>query len=70
MAIAATRMHRSLVDFASRSTDMYDIFHSFILRRIQVDVILAYMMLPKSLALQSPRPSGTPPHHFRSIGWS
>jgi hypothetical protein len=25
MTIAATRMHRSLVDFASRSTDVYDV---------------------------------------------
>lgn len=28
MAIAATRMHRSLVDYASRLTDVYDILFS------------------------------------------
>ena len=28
IAIAATRMHRCLVDFASRSTDMYDVLNS------------------------------------------
>jgi hypothetical protein len=27
MTIAATRMHRSLVDFASGSTEVYDILH-------------------------------------------
>ena len=29
MAIAATRMHRSLVDSASGSTDVYVVLHSF-----------------------------------------
>jgi hypothetical protein len=29
MIIAATRMHRSLVDFASGSTEMYDTLHFF-----------------------------------------
>ena len=28
MAIAATRMHRSLVDYAPKSTDVYDVLYS------------------------------------------
>ena len=33
LVIAATRMHRSLIDFAHRSPDVYDVFYDSILSR-------------------------------------
>jgi hypothetical protein len=47
MTIAATRMHRSLVDFASGSTEVYDILHflSFFFMLSVAYVVLGHMRI-------------------------
>lgn len=43
MSIVATRMHRSLIDFISESTEMFDILPSSLVSAlIMVGTILAY----------------------------
>jgi hypothetical protein len=48
MTIAATRMHRSLVDFASKTSDVYDspLHLSFFFLLSVADVVLGYMRIP------------------------
>jgi hypothetical protein len=45
MTIAATRMHRSLIDFASKTSEVYDspLRFSFLFLLSVADVVLGYM---------------------------
>jgi hypothetical protein len=47
MTIAATRMHRSLVNFASVSSDVYDALHFLSFYPLRAaDVVLGHMIIP------------------------
>ena len=72
MAIAATRMHRALVDSASSATDVYvyDVLHSLAFRLIVVDLVLAYPGIDETVISQLKRRSGSMPRQSRRMGRS
>lgn len=74
MAIAATRMHRSLVDYAFGSSEKYDriLLLLFILSLIAVNVVLVLQVhgnLNNKAPLQPPRSDGFAPRQLLPIRW-
>ena len=53
ITIAATRMHRSLIDFASKTSEVYDspLHFSFLFLLSVADVVLGYMRIPNWTAV-------------------
>ena len=66
MVVAATRMHRSLVDFAYTPSHACVIRYLFLLPLTIVGAGLAWGRISKQLAEGLPRQSSVPLHHFRT----